>query len=154
MIVDGIDYFEELLRIIKSYKNLYYITYNKTAGSLEASFKDKKIYFVDAITSRITKAEERENCIFVDNPADFKKILTGLTGFVKNGAGLIILDKISNIPTYLGSNEKLKSFITYLIQLSDKSKQDIMIICDKKDEEKILIPAILSLFDNFKIIRE
>lgn len=116
-IFEAIEYF-----VKEKNKNCLYITLNKPAITLKKELitrklNEKKFYFIDCITAKVSKTKEEKNVLFVPEPSDLTAIGLAIKEFsqIVEEEGIIVIDALRTLLIYNKATDT-ERFITSLLK--------------------------------------
>jgi archaellum biogenesis ATPase FlaH len=148
VIVPDHDYASNLSRIVKESEEAagktLYVSFNKTYKSLVENLgadgiDTNRFFFIDTISATIIKPAPVNNCLFLTDPNDMKKLYSAIIKSVKERkAEMLIFDSLSCMTTY-GNQAEIEQFITTLLAALSLLNCPSAFICMRNDENNVLI---------------
>lgn len=145
----------EAMRNLKD-KRVCYVTLNKTADSLQKSFKlrkihTNKIFFIDAVSEGIGKRKERENVIQVSSPAALTELSIAISEVLKSSIfDVVLFDSLSTLKIY-GIGNMAEQFTTHTINKIRSENIKGVFTCLEDDVNTNLIKDLFMYVD--KVVR-
>jgi KaiC/GvpD/RAD55 family RecA-like ATPase len=146
LIIPGLDYNEDILRVIRNLgnQNIAYVTLNKTSDSLLELFRKNKIktdriVFIDAISKTIKNVpNQSEKVYYVTSPGSLTELSLTISKFLSHNFDYLIFDSLTNLLIY-ENKAPVAKFVSALVNKIRESKTKALFYALSVKEQESLI---------------
>lgn len=132
---------------ISSDNKICYVTLNKTYNSIKDLFTIEgisldNVFFIDAITMSIGKADNTEKCYFVSSPQALTELSIVINEFLRYAFDYLIFDSLTTLLIYHRAEEPILKFLSNIgNKLKESGCRGLFYALDIKDHRVFIQEA-------------
>jgi len=146
------DFLQEIISLnLKNNNKLGLVSLDKSYADLSAELKNKKInadkiLFIDCVSKKTGKTEDKDNVFYVSSPSAYTQINIAAKEAMKAGVENIVFDSLSTILLY-GNHPLVFKYIQDLIMFVRKNKKKIYFLLKEDDFDKKIVAQLQEVVD-------